>query len=158
MSGSLNSFDEAAFAAALAAAAGLPTSYVALRLSAASVRVEATLTSAPGVGIGAVRSALTALASSTASASLALGVAVENVTMPEVIIDAVQLAPPSAPSQGAASEDGMWIVAVAAAAAVLVALVLVGALLWWVRSRSRRPDATKMPSTSSKVGGESVEV
>lgn len=74
-------FDRAAFAAALALAVGLPdASHVSLAVSSASVRVVATLTVPPGVSPSSVQAACAALASDPAAASAALGVTIVSIS------------------------------------------------------------------------------
>ena len=104
VSGTVEQFDRAAFAAALALAVGLPdASHVSLAVSSASVRVVATLTVPPGVSASSVQAACAALASDPAAASAALGVTIVSISSATVATEAVPVEDETSDGEVAAS-------------------------------------------------------
>jgi hypothetical protein len=130
--GTVEQFDKGAFTSALAAVAGLPhTSFVSVRISAASVRVVATLSAAPGISISSVQASLTALASSgAANASSVLGVMVEALDVPVVVTEADD------PLSGAEQSVDFNVITIAVSVGAGALILLAVAAFRWQRRAS----------------------
>ena len=155
--GTLNSFDDSAFSAALASAAGLPdASFVSLNVTAASVRVEAAIRSAPGVSIGSVHAALSALATNAMTASRVLGVSVESIAPPELVVlesgvplplSPLPASPPLGLNRQVDEEQGMVVVILGAACGGVLLVLGVQHL----RQRCRHQFVHTATSTSKMI-------
>ena len=129
-SGTVDTFDKSAYAANLATLLDVDASLIELSVSAASVRVVATVTAGDMQAAQAMSSVLGGLNASTATAALGVSVAtLEAPTIALVVVDAAS-PPPQSPAgaspPSAATEDNSLLVPLAA---ILGAVVVIGIIL-----------------------------
>ena len=157
----LEGFDAAAFKASLAAQLdGISPQDITLQVTAASVRVVATI-AAPSVAVGnVIISTLQSLAASPATLTAALGIPVEEVvTAPMLVLGASADQNSTADGIGAGQSAADGIGGVAAgigAGAGLIFLSLV--MLMFYRHRRRTAARLRHPPTLQAIDAKSVEI
>lgn len=130
-------------ASAVAAAAGVPPSSVAITVLAASVRLYATITPAAGQSTAALSSAISSSLGSAAAASAAFGATVESaatvtITTSGAAEQAITQAPSGQPTGPVPPEDSSLGVFVAAAAGGGALVLLVVTVMFYRRRRAIR--------------------
>ena len=98
VSGTVDTFDAAAFKTALATSVGVPASAVTLTVTSASVHIVATITATNNTQLDSVAASLSTLAAGgAAAASTALGVTVEAIAPPTTAVVTVFASPSTPP-------------------------------------------------------------
>ena len=165
--GTVESYDDAAraaLAAQLAVAAGVPVADVELRITSASVNIEALIRVASAASGVAVVSTLGGTLADSASASALLGIAVESApTLVTILEREVVPAPsrPPPPSDAGSSSSGLGSsVAPAAVGGGLLALLAAGIFFAWCRrrQRDRRACAPKLVTKTEKTSSSTTRV
>ena len=99
-SGTVEAFDQASFAAGLAAAAGVEPEAISLAVTSASIKVVATIRMADEAAATATAATLQAAAADELALGQLLGVTVESVTDPVVDFQLRPSPPPGMPPPG----------------------------------------------------------
>lgn len=157
VAGTVDSFDQITFKASLAAQLeDISPAEITLKVSAASVRVAATINTLSAAVGEAALGTLTTLAASTDSLSAALGIAVVGVeSAPVIAAPAAAEDDATSPTQGGDSSDSIGII-IGSVAGGTVGLLLVAGLFFLAR---RRQLARRNPETFDwSIDATSVEV
>jgi hypothetical protein len=163
VAGTIDSFDHAAYKTSLAAQLdGISPADITLEVSAASVRVEATI-SAPSAPVGtAALSTLTGLAATPSMLSAALGVAVEEVVYQPSMVSPSSGDTPRGSSGGGDDATGSAATGIVTGAAVGGTLLLLLVLVFAVRRgwvlRAAVKTTTAKAVTAQAVDPDDIDV
>ena len=132
--GALEAFDESAFVTALAASLELPGTWpITLNVSAASVRVGATISGTPGRPASSVAAALGGLTTNLTQTSLSLGVVLESISTP--LLQTLVVPVPDRGVGTPTGSNGALLVVLASGGAGLACAAVLSVAIWIRRSR-----------------------
>ena len=149
MAGSVDTFDHEEFRVKLAAALEVPSSLIYFIVSAASVKIDASVQTTSSKVSSDVHARVEEFRADTSSLSSALGVSVESITPPTTWLGTVR--------SGGSSSTGAIIGGVAGASALAV-FAAVAARLYFIKKKKQHkqkrslPPEAPLPDPTSRVG------